>query len=246
MTTTLNHTDAAATPNGSGRPAPAAATPGEHAPVRRGRARWPLFGLAGAVSGFAAVVASMPTLTEDEYNSGVRVLDELERGGYHAGFLLGLVSVGCLLVASSGWKRWAERRVPDSLAGRTLAQGLAATATINVIFFSIMGAMALYLPGGPDEGWLSKESMLTNFTLLDFGALLGWWGTAVAAICVATFAFGKARILPRWMGVVSVLLLLPPVAMAIGTALPGFVGFTMPIWLAVISIGMVFSRTADA
>ena len=53
-----------------------------------------------------------------------------------------LTFVLCLLVASSGWKRWAERRVPDSLAGRTLGQGLAATATINVIFFCLMGAMA--------------------------------------------------------------------------------------------------------
>ncbi|WP_421120956.1 hypothetical protein ACE2AJ_06650 [Aquihabitans daechungensis] len=149
-------------------------------------------------------------------------------------------------MAASGWKRWAERRAPESLAGRTLSQGLATTATINIIFFCLMGAMALYLPGGTDEGWLSKESMLTNFTMLDFGALLGWWGAAVSAICVAVLAFGKERVLPRWMGIVSVVLLVPPFAMAIGMGLPGFVGFTLPIWLLVISIGMVFSRTADA
>ena len=241
MTTTLNHTDAVAPTDA---PAPTGAA--EPNPPRSGRARWPLFGLAGAVTGFAAVMASMQTLTEEEYGSGVRVLDQLERGGYHAGFLLGLVSVGCLLVASSGWKRWAERRMPDSLAGRTLGQGLAATATINVIFFCLMGAMALYLPGGADEGWLSRESMLTNFTLLDFGALLGWWGAAVSALCVAALAFGRARALPRWMGIVSVVLLVPPFALAIGMALPGFVGLTLPIWLAIISVGMVFSRTADA
>jgi len=214
--------------------------------VRTGRAKWPIFGAAGAVTGFVAVMVSMPSLTEDEYNSGVEVLDHLERGGYHAGFLLGLVSVACLLVAASGWKRWAERRVPDSLAGRTLSQGLATTATINIIFFCLMGSMALYLPGGTDEGWLSEESMLTNFTLLDFGALLGWWGAAVSAICVAALAFGKERALPRWMGIVSVVFLIPPFAMAIGMGLPGFVGLTLPIWLLVISVGMVFSRTADA
>ena len=88
--------------------------------------------------------------------------------------------------------------------------------------------------------------MLTNFTLLDFGALLGWWGAAVSALCVATLAFGRARALPRWMGIVSVVLLVPPFALAIGMALPGFVGLTLPIWLAIISVGMVFSRTADA
>lgn len=215
-------------------------------PTGRTGARWPLVGLVGAVAGFASVVVSMPSLAEDEYSSGVRVIDQLERGGYHVGFVLGLVSVGCLLVASSGWKRWAERRVPESLAGRTLAQGLAATATINVIFTCLMGSMALYLPGGPDEGWLSDQAVFTNFTLLDFGTLLGWWGAAASAVCVAALALGRSRALPRWMGVVSIVLLLPALLMAAVMGLPGFVGFTMPIWLAVISVGMVVSRRAGA
>lgn len=219
---------------------------GEMDPTRSGRARWPIFGALGAITGFAALIVSMPTLTEDDYSAGVRVIDQLEPGGYHAGFVLGLVSVGCLLAASAGWKRWAERQVPDSLAGRTLAQGLAVTATINVIFTCIMGSMALYLPGGTDAGWLSDEAVFTNFTLLDFGTLLGWWGAAASAICVAALAFGRSRALPRWMGVLSVVLLFPPLAMAFGMGLPGFVGFTMPIWLLAISIGMIFSRSAEA
>ncbi|HWJ60752.1 MAG TPA: hypothetical protein VNS19_02190 [Acidimicrobiales bacterium] len=246
MTTTLNPTEAVPGSREHRGPAPQSDPSGSPGPTERGHARWPLFGAVGAVAAFASVIVSMPTLTEEEYATGVRVIDELERGGYHLGFLLGLVSVGCLWVASSGWKRWAEQRVPDSLAGRTLAQGLAATATINVIFTCLMGSMALYLPGGTDEGWLSDQAIFTNFTLLDFGTLLGWWGAAVSAICVAVLAFGKTKALPRWMGVVSVVLLLPPFLMAIPTGLPGFVGFTMPIWLLTISIGMVFSRKAQA
>jgi hypothetical protein len=229
------HTDVQTTPSSD-----------EASPARSGRAKWPLVGAVGAVAGLASVMSSMQNLTEEQWSSGVRVIDQLEPGGYHVAFILGLVSVGCLLVASSGWKRWAERRVPDSLAGRTLAQGLAATATINVIFTGLMGSMALYLPGGTDAGWLSDEGIFTNFTMLDFGTLLGWWGAAASAVCVAILAFGKARVLPRWMGIVSLVLLFPPLAMAAGTALPGFVGFTMPIWLVVISLGMVFSRTAEA
>jgi hypothetical protein len=34
--------------------------------------------------------------------------------------------------------------------------------------------------------------------------------------------------------------------MAAIMGLPGFVGFTMPIWLLAVSIGMVFSRKAQA
>jgi hypothetical protein len=82
--------------------------------------------------------------------------------------------------------------------------------------------------------------------MLDFGSLLGWWGVTMSAIAVAVLAFRKARLLPRWMGVVSVLLLVLPIGMAVGTSLPGLVGFFMPIWLLVISIGMVLSSKADA
>jgi hypothetical protein len=250
MTTTVTTSNGAAptaTPSQEHRgPAPQADPSRSPEPTGRRGARWPLFGAVGAVAGYASVIVSMPTLTEDDYSSGVRVIDQLEPGGYHIGFVLALMSVGCLLVASSGWKRWAEQRVPDSLAGRTLAQGLAVTATINVIFACLMGSMALYLPGGTDEGWLSDQAIFTNFTLLDFGTLLGWWGAAASAVCVAVLAFGKTKALPRWMGVVSVVLLLPAVLMAAGMGLPGMVGFTMPIWLLAISIGMVFSRKAGA
>ena len=68
----------------------------------------------------------------------------------------------------------------------------------------------------------------------------------MAAVCVATLALRRNRVLPRWMGVVSILLPLPAVALAVTIGLPGFVGLTMPIWLVVISIGMVFSKTARA
>lgn len=211
----------------------------------RTRPTWPLFGLAGAVSGFASVVASIPSgLTEQDYQVGVRIIDELSPGGYHVGFLLGLVSIGCLLVAAQGWRRWARRVAPESLAARMVSQGLAATATVNIVFTGLMGSMAIYLPGGSDEGYLSDEAIFTNFTLLDFGTLLGWWGAAMAAMATVGLAFGRSRLLPRWMGVVSIVTLLPALLLAVITGLPGFVGFTMPIWLAVISIGMVVSRRA--
>lgn len=211
-----------------------------------GRARWPLAGAVAGITGLAASLLAIQNLTEEQYGLGVDVVDELDRGGYHAGFLIGLISCAALLVAAAGWRRWANRVAPESLAAGYVASGLTATATINVIGFSLMGSMALYLPGGMDEGWLSTEGIFANFTYLDFGALLGWWTTLFAAGAVAFIAFGKARLLPRWMGVVSILLCLPPVIFAVTVALPGFAGLTMPLWLTVISLGMAFSRTAKA
>jgi hypothetical protein len=241
MTATLT-SDPHQAPTGDTGAAPGAATP---APQDRSRPTWPLFGLAGAISGFLSVTVSISSgVTEEDSERGIRVIDDLTRGGYHAGFLLGLVSVGCLLVAAQGWRRWAQHVAPDSLGARMVSQGLAATATVNIIFTGIMGSMAIYLPGGSDEGWLADEAIFTNFTLLDFGSLLGWWGAAMAAMATVGLAFGRSRLLPRWMGVVSIVTLLPALLFAGITGLPGFVGFTMPIWLAVISVGMVFSRRA--
>jgi hypothetical protein len=223
-------------------PAPVADR-GEH-PARSRRPRWPWYGAAAGVSAFLASLVAIPSqLTEADSRIGVEVLDELDRADHHVAFLLGLVSVGCLLAASTGWKRWADQWAGDSVAARTIPTALAATATVNLIGASFAGSLALYLPGGPDEGWLAApEGQLAAFHGLDVGLLLGWWGTVVAALCVAGLALGTRRVLPRWMGVVSILLVLPPIGLAIGMALPGMPGFTMPLWLTVVSVGMVGDR----
>lgn len=217
------------------------------APARHGRATWPLFGVAAGVAGLAGSMAALSTgVTEEDWQSGIAILDELEPGGFHAAFLLGLVSVMALFVTAAGWRRWADRRAPDDLAARVIPSGIVATATVNIVFTALNGSMALYLPGGTDEGWLSREAIFVNFTLLDFGTLLGWWGMVATALAVASLAFRRSRLLPRWMGVASVVLLLPALAMAAVMALPGFVGFTMPLWLVVVSLGLVLGRTAEA
>lgn len=219
----------------------------EHAARRRsGRPTWPIFGIVAGVTGWASAALALTSVTEEQAQEGVGVIDHLSRGNYYASFLLGIVAFASLFVAASGWKRWAEQRAPRDLAARTIGTALAATATINVMFACLAGSMALYLPGGTDEGTLSRESLHVNYTLLDFGQLLGWWGAVVAALCAASLGLRRNRVLPRWMGVVSLILPLPGIAMAAAISLPGFVGLTMPIWLIVISIGLVFSRTAEA
>ena len=210
------------------------------------RGRWPVFGIVAGLTGLVSSMAVISDISEEDVASGAGVLDQLDRANYHVSFLLGLVGVASLFVAASGWRRWAEQRAPRDLAARTIGAALTATATINIIFACLAGSMALYLPGGTDEGWLSRDGMFVNYTLLDFGQLLGWWGGMVAAGCVATLALRRSNLLPRWMGIVSVVFMLPPIAMAIGMGLPGFPGLVMPIWLVVISIGMLASRKAAA
>lgn len=219
----------------------------EDASSPAGRARWPLFGVLAGVAGFGSAIAALGNgVTEEDAQRGVGVIDALERGPFHVSFALGLVSIVALFLAAAGWRRWAERTAPDSLAARTIGTAIAATATINVVFVALAGSMAIYLPGGSDAGWLSNEAIFVNFTLLDFGSLLGWWGVAVAALCASALSFGQSRVLPRWMGVASLVLLAPPVLIGLTTGLPGLVGLTMPIWLVALSVGLMLSRTARA
>jgi len=118
--------------------------------------------------------------------------------------------------------------------------------TVNIIFTALAGTLVLYLPGGTDTGWLSNEALLVNFTLLDFGTLLGWWGAMVAAIALAATAFGRSRLVPRWVGVFSLVMVALPVGIAVATSLQGLVGMTGPIWLVVVSIAQIFSRKINA
>lgn len=214
-------------------------------PAGSRRATWPLAGVIAGVASLVGAMAGLSSVTEEQYLEGVGVVDHLERGGYHVSFVVGMIGVAALFVAAAGWRRWAAHRAADDLAAGTIATALTATATVNIIGYSLAGAVALYLPGGMDEGTMSDESLFVNFAYLDFGTLFGWWGAVVAAGAVAVLAF-RRRILPRWMGIVSVVALAVPVGLAVVTSLPGMPGLVMPLWLVAISIGMVRSRTAGA
>ncbi len=209
------------------------------------RVTWPVAGIVAGVAGLVAGMAGMASITEEQYLEGPTVISELERGSYHVSFVLGLVSVAALFIAAAGWRRWAQHRAADDLAAGTIATALTATATINIIGYSLAGALGLYLEGGMDGGTVSDEALFVNFAYLDFGTLFGWWGAMLAAGCMAFLAF-RRRVLPRWMGIVSVATMVLPVGLALFSSLPGMPGFFMPLWLVITSTGMVFSRTAGA
>lgn len=215
------------------------------APERTRRAVWPLVGVVAGASSLVAAVAGLGDITEEQYLEGVGVVDTLDRGGYHVSFVLGMVGVVALFVVAAGWRRWAQHRAADDLAAGTIATALTATATVNTIGYSLAGALALYLDGGMDERTMSDDALFVNFAYLDFGTLFGWWGAIVAAGCVAVLAL-RRRLLPRWMGVVSVATMAIPVGFAVFTSLPGMPGLIMPLWLIAISTGMVRSRAAGA
>ncbi|MGD9891985.1 MAG: hypothetical protein AB7U18_11925 [Dehalococcoidia bacterium] len=83
------------------------------------------------------------------------------------------------------------------------------------------------------------------FMFLDFAPYIAWWGAAFAAIGIAWLSL-RERSLPIWIGVVSALFALIPIAFMSITGLPGFPGVVDPLWLLIVSAGMALRRNTGA
>lgn len=201
--------------------------------------RWAAWGVAAGVLGFVAHLATDPqgSLTLAQRQEGVPVVDLVDRADYHIGAAAGFLAVACLLVAAAGWRRMAEGW-GDALAARVVPSALVAAAGAMTIGYGFKGAMAVYLPGGINDGDFPREALYPLFMVNDLAPFFAWLGVIVAAGAVAVLAL-RARVLPRWIGAVSVLAVLPPLGFLLGTGLTGFSGVTGPIWLAVVSAGIL-------
>jgi hypothetical protein len=207
------------------------------------RAMWPWWGVAAGLLGVVATTGIDPQggLSPEDRALGAPIVEQVDRAGYHIGAVLGYAAVACLIVAAVGWWRWAGVAAPASLAARTVAGGMLASAGALILGFGFKGPMSVYLPGGINDDEFASEGLYALFVINDLGPYMAWWGVAVAAGAVAWLAL-RERHLPRWMGVVSVLALLPPLALLTLTGLTGLAGVTGPVWLTVVSVGMAVRR----
>lgn len=176
------------------------------------RAPWAVWGVAAGVLGFVAHLATDPqgSLTVAERQSGAAAVDLVDRSNYRVGAVAGFLAVACLLVAAAGWRRMLEAR-SDGLAARVVPTALVAAAGAMTIGYGFKGTMAVYLPGGINDGEYTREGIYTLFMVNDLVPFFAWLGVVVAAAAVAVLALGE-HLLPRWIGAVSVLAVLPPPA----------------------------------
>lgn len=207
------------------------------------RPRWPLVAILAGVSGLAAGFTSLGQGVAQEDPDPYLLVESLDRARYHTSFLLGLVTFAALLVLVTALRRWADERAGGHLAAHTMATGLSVTATVGLIATCMAGALALYLPGGADDGTMWTEGLLFYYLYLDFGMLIGWWGAMVAATASVVLAFSPSRILPRWFGVISAVLVALPLLPALFTGLPGLPGMFMPLWLLVLGATLSLRRS---
>lgn len=203
---------------------------------------WPISGAIAAVAGLGAGFFSLGQAMAQEDPDPYLMIETLDRTPYHLAFVLGLVTFAGLLVLVSGLRGWAEITGGGRLAARVVPNALMVTATLVLLAACAAGSLTLYLPGGADDGTMWTEGLFHSYMMLDFGVLLGWWGAVVAACAAVTLAFGPRRILPRWLGIVSIAIMVMPVAAALATGLPGLVGMFMPLWLLVFSVALARQR----
>jgi len=102
-------------------------------------------------------------------------------------------------------------------------------------------ALALYLPGGLNEWGWDDQGLAVYYVLNDFGAYIGWLGVVVAAGAMAWLSL-RERVLPRWIGVVSLLPVLGVLGMSGAGAVAGFPGIVGPLWLTITFAGLALSR----
>jgi hypothetical protein len=201
---------------------------------------WPLFGVAAGVLGAIGHLFTDQDLSDEARASGVAVIDELNRTNYHIGIISGLAAVFCLLVFAAGWRRWTNENKMDSLAAEVVTFGFIASAGAMILGYGFKGSLAVYLPGGLDEGSYPNENLLSVFMFNDFAPYIAWYGVAMAAAALAWVSL-RERLLPLWFGIVSVIFVLLPVGYLVATGLPGFPGVVDPLWIVIVGAGLAVS-----
>lgn len=206
------------------------------------RSRWPLL---GSLAGLGSIVATLaldlhPTDwdMDDPYTSAV--VDDVIGGKGHASVIVGYVVVALLLVLAAAWRRHVEPRTLTSTAARVVPLAMTAAAGALSLGYGWRGAMGLY--SGQEEGAFDQTGMYIYFVLNDFGAFIGHLGLTIAAGAIAWMAF-RERLVSRWIGVVSVLAVLPVVITVSAFGLPGFPGVISGLWLIVTFTGLAFGRS---
>jgi hypothetical protein len=203
------------------------------------RSRWPLIGVAAGITGF---VATMVTDLHPANDATRDIVDQVSQGKAHASIIAGYVTVALLVVLASAWRRHVEPRVASSTAARVVSNGVLISAAALTLGYGWKGAMAVYLPGGMDEGSFDKEGLYMLYMLNDFGSFIGWLGVTIAFGAIAWMAF-RERTVSRWIGAAACVPVLAVTAFTVASGLPGFPGVVSPLFLVITFTGLAFGKS---
>jgi uncharacterized membrane protein YhaH (DUF805 family) len=202
-------------------------------------ARWAWWGVAAGILGVVATLATNVTVSGKHI--GPDAISKIHGGTYHVGGALGYLAVAALLVLAGAWRTRVLPDVPHSIAARVVPDGLTAASAALALGYGWKLAMGLYLPGGLNEGQFSDSALWVYFVLNDFGAFIGWLGVVVAAGAMVVLGL-RDRVVPRWVGLISLIPVLAVLGMSLGGAIAGFPGVVGPLWMVIAFGGIALQR----
>ena len=203
------------------------------------RGRWPLLGTAAGIGAFIGTLVT--DLNTGAKTASAAVLDDVSSGKAHAGLIAGYITVILMLVLAASWRRHVEPRALSSTAAHVVPLGLTAAAGALSLGYGWKGALGLY-SGGANDGAFDEAGLYVYYVLNDFGSYIGYLGVTVAAGAVAWMAL-RERLISRWIGVVSVVALLPVLVTVVAISVPGMPGVIGGLWMAVAFTGLAFGKS---
>ncbi|MGC4111049.1 MAG: hypothetical protein QM747_11640 [Nocardioides sp.] len=204
--------------------------------------RWAWWGVAAGVLGVIGTIVTLDNASGD-YPTADRVAD-LHSGTSHIGGAAGYLAVVALLVTAGAWRARVVRRMPRSIAARVVADGLTASAGALALGYGWKLALGDYLQGGTDHGMFDKSGLFVYYVLNDFGPFIGWLGVTVAAGAMVVLAL-RERVVPRWIGFVSIVPILAVTVYSLVLGVPGFPGVVGPLWMIVTFGALALRRSGE-
>lgn len=213
------------------------------APAPRPRRWWALAGTGSALAGVGATVCSYSVLSvydEDLAGNADAIAADLEgRAGAMVGFhVLATVSALLMVVFALGLHRRLRAGLPgDSLLPPLAAFGLLGTVVVTVLGTGLDTEFAF---AAAEPGQVVPEALV--FYNHWIGTIPGCW-VLVGLTGLALFGASRSRAVPRWIGVVG--LVLGGLSVLVGVApLQYLAGLTGTLMLLVVSVGFVLGDRA--
>ena len=213
--------------------ATAAEVPDRHATHSR---LWAVAGIGAALAGAGTIITSsaVDIVYRDEFNGTTDGVAQAVSDkspvlfAFHSITALGAV---LMIVFGAGLYRRLRTALPDSIAPVIALVGLAGTAVVSILGSGL--DTEFMMPGPQDEpGYADSSAAVYNHWI----GTIPWLWTLVGMAGLALFAASRARAVPRWFGIVG--LVLGGLTVALGISpLEYMAGTTGVLWLLVTALG---------
>ena len=204
---------------------------------------WAVAGIGAALAGAGTIVTSsaVDIVYRDEFagtTDGVaQALSDKSPVlfAFHSITTLGAV---LMIVFGAGLFRRLRTALPDSIAPVVALVGLAGTAVVSILG---SGLDTEFMMPGPDgePGFADSSAAMYNHWI----GTIPWLWTLVGLAGLAIFVAARSRAVPRWLGIVG--LVLGGLTVVLGVSpLEYMSGVTGVLWLLVTAVGFTFGDRA--